>query len=133
MENTIENKLRFFAQYFGTDTGRKDTHPNLKYVINSHVIESIWYIELKPLSSISDEDAIELSYRLGQVVGLDNIIQENTTGLVKKVIENYTAIDCLWMLPARFTDKARELGYAIDWNEVSVKQQIEYNWIKLIN
>ena len=51
---------------------------------------------------------------------------------VKEVISNYEQIDCLFMLPSSFSDRARELGYAIDWNNYKVSKQIELGWVQLI-
>lgn len=128
MENTAQNRYKFYAQYYGQEVARYKV--GMLSDVSAPMVMIEW-LELKPLSSITDEDAIELSLRLGRVIGLDSIIHENNTDLVKNVLDNYTQINCLWMLPARFIDKARELGYAIDWNEVSVENQVEYGWIKL--
>jgi hypothetical protein len=36
------------------------------------------------------------------------------------------------MLPSSFADLARELGYAIDWNNYKVSKQIELGWVQLL-
>ena len=58
-ENTLENKAKFFAQYWGqyvlyftSDFLRKIDNLTLDSVENDD------YLELKPLSQISDEDVI---------------------------------------------------------------------------
>lgn len=139
MENTLANKARFFGLYFGAevegDPQDSDDYKICTWELTIDGFEFAVYegctLLLKPLSSISDEDAKELSLRLGTVVGLDEIIHKNSPDLVKEVVENYSSINSLWMLPARFVDKARELGYAIDWNNLSIEKQIAYGWIKL--
>src|SRR5690606_7111537 len=72
MENTIENKAKFFALYWGQEI-MKESDNDLNetvYFANPHANQSKisnYYLELKTLSSISDEDAIEVSTIWGQV------------------------------------------------------------------
>ena len=130
-------KSRFFAQYIGQKIIR--WHQWVDETENCFVNLSIpeiekkgWFINLKPLSKIINEDAEKLQFTLVNVIGLDGLIKENSIDLVKKVISNYTQIDCLFMLSSSFTDKARELGYAIDWNTYKVSKQIELGWVRLV-
>ena len=123
-------KSRFFAQYWGQDICQTKGG---KYKIDEDCFP-LWkksYLELKPLSKITDEDAEKLQYTLVNVVGLDGLIRQNSIYLVKEVILNYEKGDCLFMLPSSFTDLARELGYAIDWNNYKVSKQIELGWVQL--
>ena len=113
--NTLENKAKFFAQYWGqeivrTSAGHK--HNVCQYINLSH--ES-FYLSLKPLSSITDED-FDISYD-----GVMKVLDEDT-GLEPDAImvDHIAAIDYL-----------RSKGYALPWNGISVEQQIEYGWIKL--
>ena len=130
-------KSRFFAQYIGQEILRwhqwvKET-PDSKVDLSIPAIEkSGWFIKLKSLSKITNEDAEKLQYTLVNVVGLDGLIRQNSIELVKEVISNYEQIDCLFMLPSSFTDLARELGYAIDWNNHKVSKQIELGWVQLL-
>lgn len=126
-------KSRFFAQYWGTKTlyiGGKGLVElgkggwNLKH--------PDFFLQLKPLSKITNEDAEKLQYTLVNVVGLDGLIRQNSIELVKEVVLNYEQIDCLFMLPSSFADLARELGYAIDWNNYKVSKQIELGWVQLL-
>lgn len=126
-------KCRFFAQYWGTKTlyvggvGKVEVGNggwNLKH--------PDFFLQLKPLSKITNEDAERLQYTLVNVVGLDGLIRQNSIELVKEVVSNYEQIDCLFMLPSSFTDLARELGYAIDWNNYKVSKQIELGWVQLL-
>ncbi len=126
-------KSRFFAQYWGTKTlyvgGVEKVEVgnegwNLKH--------TDFFLQLKPLSKITNGDAEKLKYALVNVVGLDGMIRQNSIDLVKEVVSNYEQIDCLFMLPSSFTDLARELGYAIDWNNYKVSKQIELGWVQLL-
>ena len=104
MENTLENKEKFFAQYWGQEVK--------KYLIQTDATQSYYnvsdnfgmalkdaFLELKPLSQISYEDSAEVAK------------------VSSKVIE---AVDCL-----------RSKGYALPWNSLSVEKQIEYGWVRL--
>ena len=133
-------KCRFFAQYWGQRVvahtedlgikGIKEVRYEPRTVINFKEIETSCLV-LKRLSKITDEDAEKLQYTLVNVVGLDGLIRQNSIELVKEVVSNYEKIDCLFMLPTSFADLARELGYAIDWNNHRVSKQIELGWVRL--
>lgn len=67
MKNTLENKAKFFAQYYGQLVYKNYQEPlglqrcqNDKRLRISNTLKNSW-LELKPLSSISDEDAIEVA------------------------------------------------------------------------
>lgn len=61
MENTLENKEKFFSQYWGQKVAYHDKMNNWyvgKGVLNLDMIE---YLELTPLSKVTDEDAIKVA------------------------------------------------------------------------
>jgi len=138
MENTIENKAKFFAQYWGAET-ECTSHDGGTYkgTVDEVGITGEFLsggkVLLKGLSAISDEDAKILSCHLVNIVGLDGFVKKQSAQLVKEVIENYSKVNSLFMLPAIFVDKCRELGYAICWNDTTVDDQIEYGWVRLMN
>lgn len=114
MENTLNNKGKFFAQYWDQKVMTKVVRGENKAKITTHndvcsnwkfgeLVES--YLELKPLSSITDEDAKKLGY--------------SSPFLLKK----HSSFQ---------VDELRALGYALWWHDLSVEKQIEYGWIKLI-
>ena len=131
-------KSRFFAQYWGQKVMKKNIEGLENFYsepdgfIRSMTIDSPLFLELKSLSKITNEDAEKLQYTLVNVVGLDGLIRQNSIELVKEVVSNYEQIDCLFMLPSSFSDLARELGYAIDWNNYKVSKQIELGWVQLL-
>jgi hypothetical protein len=129
-------KSSFFGQYLEQIIAKETKYPNSPTINTTTVLLinglSNYHLELKPLSKITDEDADKLQYTLVNVVGLDGLIRQNSIELVKEVISNYEQIDCLFMLPSSFSDKARELGYAIDWNNYKVSKQIELGWVQLL-
>lgn len=133
MENTLENKAKFFALYWGQEI-IKDQDCDVAYPVErSNILLEIHqsFLELKPLSSISDEDAKELSLRLTNVVGLDNIIKKQPIDLVREVVGNYERLGLIHLLPAMFIDKCRKLGYAVPYDDLQVDKMKEYGWVKL--
>jgi hypothetical protein len=129
-------KCRFFGQYLEQIVAKETKYPNSPTINTTTVLLinqlSNYHLELKPLLKITDEDAEKLQYTLVNVVGLDGLIRQNSIELVKEVVSNYEQIDCLFMLPSSFADLARELGYAIDWNNYKVSKQIELGWVRLV-
>lgn len=130
-------KSRFFAQYWGVNCFQNIM--NEKYGYKTYPEPFMdepningQFCKLKSLSNITNEDAEKLQYTLVNVVGLDGLIRQNSIDLVKEVVSNYEQIDCLFMLPSSFADLARELGYAIDWNNYKVSKQIELGWVRLL-
>lgn len=104
-QNTLENKARFFAQYWGqyvlyfsSDFLRKIDNLTLDSVENDD------FLELKPLSHITDEDAINLGY--GYASHLKSNLDRNI-------------------------DQLRNLGFAVPWMDLSVEDLVEYGWVKL--
>lgn len=116
--NTLENEQKFVAQYWGQKVQYYPLTGNLYTVFDVSVDNS--YLELKPLSSISDEDSITL----WKAIWGDNVVTKNR---IKEIKERLIELS----YNSKFTDKARELGYACNWNGITVEQQIEYGWIKL--
>jgi len=140
MENTIENKRKFFAQYWGQNVGRisrlSSETQKLKVTSQIHFagqipnISMIDYLELKSLKDISDEDAIEVA-RLFKINPIEIQKDENKLlfdfywGEVVESVEidlafHRLSVDCL-----------RSKGYALPWMGLSVEEQLKRNWIKL--
>jgi hypothetical protein len=123
--NTPENKGKFFAQYWGQEVirslgGHKHhvcEHVNLKH--------DSWWLELTPLSAITDEDAIEVAKVFSQADFTSFTIQENII-FAKRLIESRGN-----NLEAKFADYLRSRGYALPWMGISVEDQIKYNWVRI--
>ena len=118
LENTLENKAKFFAQYWGqyvlyftSDFLRKIDNLTLDSVENDD------YLELKHISQISDEESI-LMYR-----GLETHYEN-----AKQFLEDYAALDFLSQNEA---DILRSKGYALPYMDLSVEDLVEYGWVKL--
>lgn len=108
-QNTLENKARFFAQYWGQKIICFPHNKNpIRYDNPNKLLagkfERNAYLELKPLSQISDEDAINLGY--GYASHLKSNLDRNI-------------------------DQLRNLGFAVPYMDLSVEDLVEYGWIKL--
>lgn len=142
-ELTQENKARFFGCYLGQKIRLPDgSIHTLSGIINhkgkdgkthwwayfgeeQHHCILIDYTKLllKPLSSISDEDAINAI-----MISLDDI-SANYKGSKEEAVEfyqnpfdlNYTEVDYL-----------RSRGYALPWMGLSVEELVQAGWIRLV-
>lgn len=120
MTNTLENKAKFIALYFGQEVRVWDHLPDNKCKVSHSslspegVKES--YLSLKPISQISDEDRKEVSGELAS--SIDEYGCEYTfSGLVEWGV--YDA------------DYLRSRGYALPWMGISVETLVEWEWVKL--
>ena len=110
MENTLENKARLFAQYWGQKVYNHFGDINNK---NEDVVGFIrgklpFWLELTSLSNITDKECKHLNWNRYAL----NFPNFND-------IESYEA------------DYLRSRGYAMPFCGLSVEQQIEYGWVKL--
>lgn len=125
MKNTLEIRLKLYSAYLGSDiiidsdcfqSEGKNEIIKTK-LVSVHLRGSIecdgWipeithtYLELKPLSSITDEDAKKLGYRDSDHFKID-------------------ANELYWK------DELRLLGYAINWVGLTVEELLNFGWIKL--
>jgi len=127
MENTTQNRLRFFAQYWEQDDIAVNLHSyNIKH-INHHTIADTLCLQLTDLKDISDEDAIELYIMLYGKKNIDNVF--NMLSKEKAIYEiklsvfstkNHLKYDFL-----------RSKGYLIPYNGLSTEQILEYGWAQL--
>lgn len=111
-QNTLENKAAFFAQYWGQEILWAN-----KNQVNPFEVCTSWfthnlvtsYLELTPLSHISDEDidVIDLPY----ISIKDHLLND--------IISQFEA------------DYLRSKGYAVPWRDLSVDDLVSYGWAKL--
>jgi hypothetical protein len=131
MENTIQNKEKFFALYFGQTVMMRKLFISLVAVRKRRLswANPEHYLELTPLSLISDEDAIMVAkmwYDEGEGTELRNVDLETSRNLV-----NHHLKYGFEGMAFEIVDYLRSKGYALPWNGISVEQQIEYGWVKL--
>ena len=144
-QNTLENKAKFFAQYFSqhvlyfsSDFLRKIDNLTLDSVENDD------FLELKPLSQISDEDVVEgITYlynitreELGEILEIKHYYTFSsitTIGIGRnfktfRSIHHWSGTKKIGSVEA---DYFRSKGYALHYMDLSVEDLVEYGWIKL--
>lgn len=123
MENTRENKAKFFAQYWGTKTlyvggvglcfvgsgGWNLRHPD-------------FHLELTSLKDITDEDA----QRFGEIYceATENCCADLTFSEANDVLSR------LSVLPFSCADYLRSKGYLLPFNGLSTEELITRGWAK---
>ena len=130
-ENTLENKAKFFAQYWGQHLIIMGSFLRIIDHVTLCNIENDDILQLKPLSKISDEDAKESGYYLGRVINIEGILQNSNGEIAKQVFNNYSRVGLLNQIPSGCVDYLRSKGYALPYMDLSVEDLIEYGWIKL--
>lgn len=160
IELTLENREKFFALYYGQEVWlRKD---NQLFIMDGESIETPYGIGilLKPLSSITDEDAVEMA-RIALYhptiegfcnddvwIGegdLDNIGNHSLEVGMRcwegtLTINDQTGIvklsdedkdEQFVFNTSKLVDYLRSKGYALPWMGLSVEEMVEAGWIKL--
>lgn len=128
-------KCRFFAQYWmqNVKTSENNQKKGLKPLqINAHSLQYVdndSFLELKSLSKIFDEDAIEVAKIFGakedfEFIGkvLCNTIFDNSDSESETVIYNSNA---------KAIDYLRFKGYAVPFMKYSVGNLISFGWVRL--
>jgi hypothetical protein len=139
MENTLENKAKFFALYWGQEIMKefKEDLNETVYMSNPHANQSkisSYYLELTPLSQISDEDAknfleiIGLKYKIEEDDFYKMLLKEN------KLYEYFASVRPIVLEEWNYlVDFLRSKGYALPFMGISVETLVEWGWIKLKN
>jgi hypothetical protein len=158
-----ENKAKFFALYWRQNVFMCEYYSKPIKLIGTHLDYLYgmdypeYYLQLKPLSSISDEDASELAkyfkvteadfwtdqfekYRTGrhfddqddviyhfEKVGRDICEMIEDTSFFSKRVWHKDESDIIIA-----ADYLRSKGYAIPWMGLSVEEMVEAGWIKLV-
>lgn len=141
MENTLENKAKFFALYWG----QKVVHYNnnlggLRNISQEHFNDDS-YLELTPSYQITDEDAKRVCEIFD--VSYNNNPNDESHFDLEGALE---WIEAFYEEPAGYyvdgyagnqllsaSDYLRSKGYALPYMGLSVEKQIEYGWVKLKN
>lgn len=128
MENNLENKTMFFAQYWG----QRVFVGHVLEEVNSSYIDPMYdtsILELKPLEDITDDDLMTIAK-----------YYEPTTYKVKsnsdEIVFDYMYGDNFSSAAIGYDygyalDYLRSKGYALPWMGLSVEKQIQYGWVKL--
>ncbi|WP_294203058.1 hypothetical protein [uncultured Chryseobacterium sp.] len=143
MDNTLENKQKYLGAHWGTPTlttvrrsskgayvavhGRVCSNWNLGEIVEG-------YLKLKPLSELTDEDAIEFFDIVWAKVGnhknqsREFKISFGKDWALSPMSERYG------LIPSGLfhgIDFLRSRGYALPWMGLSIETLQEYGWLKL--
>lgn len=129
-QNTPENKAKFFALYWGQKVLVLDgLASNVDSWIDGNNIKS-FTLKLKPLSAISDEDAIEVARIAGY-----NIIRSNIVELGKSIVMDICSGigggSIRWNESLSITDFLRSKGYLLGWMDLTTEDILAYGWVRL--
>lgn len=132
-----ENKARFFALYWGQNL-LMDEELSQVEVCNQIDFEwEQWKLSLKPLSSISDEDAIEVAKIYGTFYDTKEDLEDVKDHVILALIEDDEEAYNMWdhvgfQVMSYVIDYLRSKGYALPWMGLSVEELVEAGWIKHI-
>lgn len=125
MENNNENRAKFSARYFGQKvSGKYSSELTVSYlkVCSKGFLSKDMYLLLRPLSSITDDEAIEVAKIL-------SVYPEDVLDWLNGDITHED-----FQTPFQFQhaiDYLRSIGIALPYMGLSVEKQVEYGWIKL--
>lgn len=125
MGNTLENKAKFFAQYWG-QTVIADVNSAGEEVIYPATGSNMYRFDesilvLKNISSMSKKDALEVCMASRQDVKWSKMNLENLIVFATHFSQ--------WNI--RGVELFRSKGYALPFISLSVETMVEYGWIKL--
>ena len=128
---TLQNKERFFAQHWDQEVLKHGglTHPapiNTSFM-SSIVIDSTGriidsYLELKPLFSITDEDAMSV---VRMCIGYENYSGGFLDTDSAEAIMDWLNENAYWDEYIQIIDYLRSKKYAIPWNGITVEEMVE--------
>lgn len=136
MENTIENKKKLFALYWGQEVfnnGMMGDELPYSFTSKNHgEIDDTDFLILTPLSQITDEDAIEVGKIFDYWPLRKNITESELDDFKNHLFnqafewDHYSIKESL-----NVVDFLRHNGYAFEWMGLSVEQLVSFGWVKL--
>lgn len=155
-QNTLENKAKFFAHYLNQQVFYQDRIGNIVsfYLSCGNFTKQVWIVSLedenfeknelscnaninecqlilKPLSQISDEDAIhglKLIISSRNSSAFDYCKSQNYS--IEQMV-NYFNRHLVYDFKLILTDYLRSKGYVLPYMDLSVEDLVEYGWVKL--
>jgi hypothetical protein len=135
--NNIENKAKFFALYWGQEVLNIPRTGQLWNVFGfedeeGKSVTGESFLELKPLSAITDEDAVELAKIMGmqeetEYVFIGKILANNVFDNSDEMSET-----TIYNMHCQAIDYLRLRGYAVQWYDLTVEEQVSRGWVKLV-
>ncbi len=129
MKDTLGNREKFNALYWMQEVGATYSDKGLK--VDGDYLE---YLELKPLSQITDEDAVEVAKKYHHYN--ETALSDRYGALELLVIDGKEIIsgkDVPYGLfqHSECIDYLRSKSYALPFNGLSIEDLIKYGWIRL--
>ncbi|MCE4064321.1 hypothetical protein LXM63_04390 [Chryseobacterium gleum] len=132
MENTLENKAKFFAQYWGQRVC-KETLNDKYYLVKPSIYPDadfeLEYLELKPLSLITDEELVKIAKFYEPTA--HNVKLEDDQILFDFIYGDQSASGAIEISDGYCQDWLRSNGFATEWMGLSVEDLVSFGWIKL--
>lgn len=135
-----DDKAKFFACYWGQQVLRIADDLPLQ-IINHVGIYLNGYLELTPLSQITDEHAIELCAKLFKLSTLSQYVNSSAQKIcysTRELRDNDYLFDWVYLNGEEgyksvliAIDFLREKSYALPWLNYSVEEQISNGWVRL--
>lgn len=127
-------KCKFFGQYLEQIIAKETKYPNSPTINTTSVLLidelSNYHLELKPLSKITDEDAIVVAKIFGMTEDFEFIGKMLcTTMFDNSDSESETSI---FNSNAKAVDYLRSKGYALPFRIYSVEDLVSFGWVQLI-
>lgn len=139
MKKTIENKQAFFAVYTEQEYTYKNNWGTFKASLSDRNNISNFYNQLdtayhtlKPISEITDEDALHSTKLLRSG---SHLSEESRISQFKQLFEtpnfwvNQTNVSLSEML--RVFDYLRSKGYLLPFRDITTDELIEFGWVKI--
>lgn len=124
-----KNKAKFFAQYWNQEViDHEDYNGEGCIKVSGEMIRICYddyYLLLKPLSSISESEVIDLA----RIAGFDEKYIE--PGFKPDFRERFSELFKDEMVPMVIIDYLRSNGYATPWMGLSVEEMAKAGWIKI--
>lgn len=139
MENNLENKAKFFAQYLGQNVLTRPHCGAKKWILGEEVsIHSVlskqgydyqYFLELKPVSLITDEELVKIAKFYESTA--HNVKLEGGQILFDFIYGDQGASGAIEISDGYCLDWLRNNGFATEWMGLSVENLVNFGWIKL--
>lgn len=134
MDNTLDNKSKFIAQYWGQQILKvKGAESTTQFVNGGWIFASPGvYLELKPLSAISDEELTQVASLMDKTYDAP-YPQDSKNAHSVEDARTWLTINTQYCanLPIMFSDYLRSKAYLLPFHDLTTEQLIEYGWAKL--
>ena len=137
MENTFENKAKYFALYWGQNVvfnRIKGTgfHPVLGFPVEHNSVMNNCYLDLKKLTEIEDKDSIAIGRMFLKGEQPTSELLYCGRIFATAMFDNDNAHETqLYNEHSQAIDYLRLNGYAVPFNGLSIKTLQDYGWLKI--